>query len=265
MQANIKNFVNGAELQFGEQPAGQFFGVIAKMPLTDAGNTAEGLVEAVDGEADGTGKIVIEQKEFGDQTGVDIGAVNGFVGVPGAAGAEDSGPFEGVIGVDDGGDAAFGEALVADIEDAGGFIAAFEELAGLDEPPAFIMDHGSVDDADQMEGGGFDFLKEFTGTAPPDFAGLGGADEQINAVELFPEFEGDLVADHAGVFAGLADALKNGIGVIGLKDEELGDGMGGGVGVEFKKGIFIAGGLDNGEPVFDEPFFIEIPNVQEQL
>jgi uncharacterized membrane protein len=32
VQAAVKNFVNGAELQFGEEAAGQLFGVVAKIP-----------------------------------------------------------------------------------------------------------------------------------------------------------------------------------------------------------------------------------------
>lgn len=52
-----------------------------------------------------------------------------------------------------------------------------------------------------MEGGGLDLLEKLAGALPPDFARLGGTDKQIEPVEFLPEFDGDLVAHHAGVFA----------------------------------------------------------------
>ena len=45
MQALLENFVHGAELQFRHQPAGQFFGVVAKPALGHAGNAAQGAVQ----------------------------------------------------------------------------------------------------------------------------------------------------------------------------------------------------------------------------
>src|SRR5256886_10176314 len=51
-----------------------------------------------------------------------------------------------------------------------------------------------------------------------ELAGAGGVEEKVKAVDLFPEFGGDLVADHAGVLAGLADRGDDGVGVLRGED-----------------------------------------------
>jgi len=59
----------------------------------------------------------------------------------------------------------------------------------------------------------------------PDFFGGGGAEEEVEFVDGFPHFGGDLVADHAGVFAGGEEAGEDGVGVFAAEGDEVGDGL----------------------------------------
>ena len=44
VQPGVEDFINGAELQFRDQPAREFFRVVAKLPLGEAGDFAEGVI-----------------------------------------------------------------------------------------------------------------------------------------------------------------------------------------------------------------------------
>ena len=50
------------------------------------------------------------------------------------------------------------------------------------------------------------------------------AQEQVDAVDLLPHLDRDLVAHHAGVLPRQGDGGDDGVRVILLEDEELGDG-----------------------------------------
>ena len=90
------------------------------------------------------GKVVVEQEKFRHEPRMHVRAVNGLVGVPRAARAQHGRPFE-RLGLADGRRrAAFGQGLVAHVEDARGLVGAFQELAGLHEPPAFVVDQRGV-------------------------------------------------------------------------------------------------------------------------
>ena len=63
--------------------------------------------------------------------------------------------------------------------------------------------------------------KNSLGLSLPDLPRLRRADEQIQPVQFLPQFERDLVAHHAGVFARLADALDDGVGVFHSGTREI--------------------------------------------
>jgi hypothetical protein len=94
---------------------------------------------------------------------------------------------------------------------------------------------------------------------------LRGADEEVKPVQFLPDFQRDLVAHHAGVFARLADGLHEGVGVFVLKHEEFGDRLRGGPGMQLEERFLVAGGLHDGQPVFRQLFFIQMAHVQQQL
>ncbi len=68
-------------------------------------------------------------------------------------------------------------------------------------------------------------------------------------VQFLPQFERELVAHHAGVFARGADRLDDGIRILGLEHEKFRDGLAGRARVQFEKRLFVAGGLHDGQPV----------------
>src|SRR6185369_1585092 len=123
-----------------------------------------------------TRKAVAQQEKLRDEPRMHVRAVKCLVSVPCAARTQYRRPFEDVGLADDFRRAAFGQVPVAHIQDARGFVRAFEKLSGLHEPPAFVVNHLGVDDADEMERAGFDFLEEFAWTAIPDFPRLWRAD-----------------------------------------------------------------------------------------
>ena len=63
MQAGFENFVDGAELQFGQEPAGEFFGVVGKTAFGHAGDLAEGVIQLLHAKADRAREIVIQQSK----------------------------------------------------------------------------------------------------------------------------------------------------------------------------------------------------------
>ena len=83
-----EDFVDGGVAQHGVQPAdagGQFVGRAA---AAGALNGLDGLAHAVDAVADGVGKIAIEQQEFEDAIGGEIGGVDLAVGFERGAAAQ---------------------------------------------------------------------------------------------------------------------------------------------------------------------------------
>lgn len=131
VEALVENLIHGAELQLGLEAAGEFFGVVAKAAAGHAGDVAQGGVELADAEAGGAGEILVEEKKFRHQARMHLGAVEGFVGVPRAAGAQNGLPAEGFGLADAFGRAAFGQTLVAHVQDAGGLVRPLDKLARL--------------------------------------------------------------------------------------------------------------------------------------
>ena len=60
MQADVKNFFDGAELQFREKTAGELFGIIGETAFGHAGNTAQRQIQFVHAIAHGARKNVAQ-------------------------------------------------------------------------------------------------------------------------------------------------------------------------------------------------------------
>ena len=80
------------------------------------------------------------------------------------------------------------------------------------------------------------------------FLGIETAESEVEAVEIFPHFAGDAVADGAGVFASLGDALHDGAWVVGVERQKFEDIVGRGFCVELAEESFFAGHRENGIP-----------------
>ena len=157
VQAAGEDFLGGAELQFGEQAAAEAFGVVAETALGDTGDATERGIQLLDTKPHRAREISGVQEEADDEPGFDLAAIEGFVTVPSAAGTEHGGPAEGV-GLR--GDVARRERGVLHVEQARGFVGAFDVAAGLREVPALVADDGGVIESLQEERAGSDFLEE---------------------------------------------------------------------------------------------------------
>lgn len=192
-------------------------------------------------------------------------AVQRFVGIPGAAGMQDGRPLQcfrlaGYIRR-----ALLRQCPRTHIQDARRFVRPLQKRSRLYEPPTFIAQQGCVTKTDQVQRTVFDLLEKFAGTLLPDPPRVRSFNKPVEPVQLFPELNRDLVANHAGVFAGLANGRDEGIGVLALEHEKFCDGLAGGFFVELEKLLFVTGRLHNRQPVLCEPFLIEVPEIEEQL
>ena len=265
VQADLEDVIRRAELEFGQEPAGEFLGLVAEAALVHAGNAAQDGVEVAHGEAHRAGKVIGEQQELGDQGRLDFGAIQGLVGVPRAARAEYGGPAEGVGLAGDGGDAPRRERVVAHVQDARGLVRALQVAAALDEEPALVADDGGVGQALEQQRTVADGLEKIGRAFAPQLGRAGRVEEEVEAVEFLPQLGGDLVAHHAGVLAGLADRGDDGVAVGGAEDHELGHILPGGAGVEFPEQLLVAGALDDGHPVGVQRGFVEVAEIEQEL
>ena len=85
VQTLVENLVNRAELQFRDEPARQFFGIVAKAALGDAGDAAQGVVQLAHAKPHRPREILVQQKKFRHEPRIHVRAVNGLVRVRPAA------------------------------------------------------------------------------------------------------------------------------------------------------------------------------------
>jgi hypothetical protein len=154
---------------------------------------------------------------------------------------------------------------VAHVEQARGLVGAFEVASGLEEAPALVAHGGGVGDALEQQGAVADFLEKIAGAAAPQIARGHGVEKQVDAVELFPVFGGELVAHGARVFAGLIDGGDDGVGVFRLENEELGHAAAGGLRVELGKQLLVTGALHDRLPVAGEGTVVEVAEIEQEL
>ena len=94
VQPALKNLLHRAELQFGREPAGVALGVVDEPALGHAGNLSQRRVELRRAETDRARKILAQAPGIPSPAGVNVRPVEGFVGVPGAARAQDRRPLQ---------------------------------------------------------------------------------------------------------------------------------------------------------------------------
>ena len=106
----------------------------------------DGLANAVDGVADGVGKVAIEQQKLENAIGSEIGGVDLAVGFEGRAAAQEADLLEilvaGVLAL-----RRMRELRLIDLEQRGGGVGALKVAAEADELPALAVNHGGVADA----------------------------------------------------------------------------------------------------------------------
>lgn len=261
----LHDFIDGVEVEVGKESPGDEFGLVGINPIGDAGYAAEGCVDATDAELDRPGKHVREDEEFDDFLRLHMGDVNLVIVVVGAAGAEDCHPLE-IVGVLCGVD--FFPALhheVFDVEEAGGHVGALEIFGDLHEIPTLSVGDGGVGKPLESVGVVAHALVKFKGAFLPVFAGFGGFEVEVEAVDLLPHFRGNLVTHHAGVFAATADATDDGAGVFFIKGEEFRDGVAACFLVMLVECGVAAGGADDRFPVFAEAGAVDFFVIEKEL
>ena len=112
---------------------------------------------------------------------------------------------------------------------------------------------------------GFDLIEEVRRAIHPCLPRFGRENEQVEAVELLPGFEADLVAHHARVLARLADGRHDGIGILLPEHHELRHRGGRGLLVLRDEGILVAGALHNRQPMVTQHLVVQAAKVQQQL
>src|SRR5215472_407403 len=78
VQPGLKNFLDGAKLEFGGEAAAKLFSFIGKASLGDTGDATQRIVQALDAEPDGAGKIFVQHEEVCYVARVHLGAVGRF-------------------------------------------------------------------------------------------------------------------------------------------------------------------------------------------
>ena len=121
---------------------------------------------------------------------------------------------------------AFEQLVIVDIEDSRGHLRALEHASRLHEVPALIARQSCI--ADSVE----PVAATLYGIAEAREVFVGVAQFQdlvIETVDVFPEFARNAVADGAGVFARLHDALAYRVGVVFGESEEVERALGAGL------------------------------------
>ena len=98
MQAVLEDFVDSAELEFCDQAASQTFGVDCKNVHSATPEIRRSApFNSSTQKRTERGKSSFNNKKFGDQSRMDVRAVNGFVSVPRAARTQDGGPLKSLV------------------------------------------------------------------------------------------------------------------------------------------------------------------------
>ena len=154
---------------------------------------------------------------------------------------------------------------MADIQDARRLVRALDVFADLHELPALIAHDGRVGQPLEMQRAGLDFLEKFVGTFVPHFAGAVGLNEEMQAVQLLPHFNRDLITHHPRVLAGRGDGGDNRVRVVRAENQELRHRLPVGLGIQLEEGFIIARGLDDRHPIVSEALVVEAAEIEEQL
>ena len=137
---------------------------------------------------------------------------------------------------------------VLHVDEAGGHLGAFEGPADAEEIPAFVVGKRGVGDAVKTMASENDSPAEAVRAGGGFFLRIEAAESQVEAVQVFPHFAGDAVANGSGVFACFGDALHDGTRVVGVEGEKFKDVVGIRLVVELTEERFFAGHGEDGIP-----------------
>ncbi len=150
VQPVIDDLVHRGEREIGAKLAEQFFRGMPEGAEGRAGNGVERIARRQETVLDGAGKFAVQEQKFDDAARGNA-AVALAIHLESRGGAEDGGPADVVERLADFLDGAE-EDVVFDIEDAGGFVGAFEHAAELAEVPGFAVGHRRVRQAAEEVG-----------------------------------------------------------------------------------------------------------------
>ncbi len=88
-----------AVVEFGDEPAGELFGLVGEVLVLAAGDAAQRLVERPGAEADRAREKFVEDEKLDHLVRLDLRDVKFAVGVVRAAGAQDGAPLQRAAGV----------------------------------------------------------------------------------------------------------------------------------------------------------------------
>ena len=198
-------------------PAREFVG---RTPAAGVLNGLNCLANTVDGVADGVGKVAIEEKEFENAVGCEIGGIDLAVGFESRATAQQPDLLKILVA----GVLAFRltrKQRLVDLEERCDGVCAFEVAAKADKVPSLAMDHGCVADAFE-EMNGVDEGSQYVVDIGTELGfGVRGVHEVIEAVEALPLLGGDFFADLAGIFARGIDATGDRCRMMLVEDERF--------------------------------------------
>ena len=89
------------------------------------------------------------------------------------------------------------------VENAGSHVPPLQKLARLQEEPSFVVGNRGIRQALKRQRAGFDLMQEIKRAGFPIFPSFLGVQVEVEAVEFFPDVDGQLVPNHAGVLTGL--------------------------------------------------------------
>lgn len=140
------------------------------------------------------------------------------------------------------------EIAILDVDEASGHFGAFEGPADAQEIPAFVMRERGVGDAMETMTSENDAATETMWTGGGFFLRIEAAKSQIEAVQVFPHFARDAVANGAGILARFGDALHDGTRVVGIEGEKFEDIVGFRFGIKLAEESLFASHGENGIP-----------------
>src|SRR5271157_601136 len=107
------------------------------------------------------------------------------------------------------------------VDQARGHFRAFERPTYAKKVPALVMRKRGVADAMKTMASENNAAAEAVRARGRFFLRIEAAEREVQAIEVFPHFAGNSVADGASVFASFRDALHDGAWVVRAKSKEL--------------------------------------------
>src|SRR5271165_3251514 len=161
----------------------------------------------------------------------------------------------------------FEEVLILDVDESRGHLGALERPADAKKLPAFVVGHGCVGNPVEAMRAELDFVAKAVRAGGNFVARIETRHVVVEAVDVFPHFAGNAVANGAGVLARLGDALDDGTGIVLAEGKKIEDVFGIGFVVTLAKTALFTGHDDQGLPaqtvglgLFEEHVVVHVEN-----